>query len=553
MPNIGKPSPNCHLCRQRRVKCDLARPQCQRCVKYGVQCPGYRDDQDLRFQHTDSVTFGNRRRKKQPQTPHPVSSSRPLDVVVFTPDSPASPASSHQSDTSGYRSAVTPPLPLLRSVHQHWTAESIPLVIGFYPGMDFLPGLFGSVKPDHCLVLAGQVFARAYMINSFRRKTDYRELSKLLSNALASVQKAIMSTKAYTSDSTIMAVWLLGNYEASPRRSFITAQERGFAPESPWHIHGQGILSLMRARGDRQLYTRRGRQIFYIMHNMLQIQYTLTNTPSPPEFDHWLNIIEQTMHPVEAALLQIGRSISSACSLLSKLIPIVRSGDTQRAVASYKALLSEFNDAEFAMSEWIRASPEHQAGPHAELLMSEWMRVSPEFEQVPAPAYDYFWNAWRSAQIKVHHMMILLTNLVQHSPDSPFSPEALQSRRELCLQVIAASSREVVNTIPTSLGGKAPCTYSNTPTAYYDAIRLIWPLTHVYILPTVPAHLREAAREALLRIGREQGIMAALKPRPLVVQFPPEALKGIPVDDVDDSEAYLPCIVTKTRANGHMS
>ncbi|GKT83750.1 N-terminal fungal transcription regulatory domain-containing protein [Colletotrichum tofieldiae] len=53
------------------------------------------------------------------------------------------------------------------------------------------------------------------------------------------------------------------------RRSFITSQERGSAPEVPWHIHGQGILSLMRARGDRQLYTRTGRQIFWVMHNML--------------------------------------------------------------------------------------------------------------------------------------------------------------------------------------------------------------------------------------------------------------------------------------------
>ncbi|KAK2022549.1 hypothetical protein LX32DRAFT_190958 [Colletotrichum zoysiae] len=535
MPNIGKPSPNCHLCRQRRVKCDLARPQCQRCVKYGVQCPGYRDDQDLRFQHTDSVTFGNRRRKKQQQ--HPASSPPASEVVAFTPGSPASSASSQQSSSSGYRSAGTPPLPLLRPVHQHWTAEAIPLVIGFYPGLDFLPALFSRVEPDHCLVLACQAFARAYMMNRGTSKTDYRELSHLLGSALASVQEAIMNTKAYTSDSTITAVWMLGNYELMmgdlERRSFMTTQERGFSPESPWHIHGQGILGLLRARGDRQLHTQRGRRIFWLMHNMLQIQYTLTNTPSPPEFHHWLNIIEQDMHPVEASLLQIGRSISSACSLLSKLVPVVRSGDTQRAIAAYGPLLSEFNQAELAMSEWMQAAPEDQTGP--------------------APSFDYFWNSWRSAQIKLHHMMLLLTNLVEDAPDCPFSPESLQSRRELCLQVIATSSRDVFNTIPASLGGNAPSADPRSPTAYYDAVRLIWPLTHLYIIPTTPTHLRVAAREALLRIGTEQGIMAALRPRPGRVQFPPEALKGVPVDDVDAGEGYLPCIVTKTEANGRLS
>ncbi|WDK14558.1 hypothetical protein CGRA01v4_05839 [Colletotrichum graminicola] len=317
------------------------------------------------------------------------------------------------------------------------------------------------------------------------------------------------------------------------RRSFITTKERGFAPESPWHIHGQGILSLLRARGDRQLYTPTGRHIFWVMHNILQIQYTLTNMHSPPEFDHWLNIIEQTMRPLEAPLLQIGRSISSTCSLLSELVPVVRSGDTQRAVAAYEPLLSEFNHAELAMSEWMRAAPEDQKGP--------------------APTFEYFWNSWRSAQIKVHHMMILLTNLVEHAPNCPFSPEALQLRRELCLQAIAAASRDIFDTIPTFLGGKAPRADSNSLTAYNDAVRLIWPLTHMYIIPTTPTHLRVAAREALLRIGTEQGIMAALEPRPGLAEFfPLEALKGIPVDDMDNSQGYLPCIVIKAGPNGRM-
>jgi len=34
-------SGNCHTCRQRRVKCDKARPVCQRCVKAGYHCQGY--------------------------------------------------------------------------------------------------------------------------------------------------------------------------------------------------------------------------------------------------------------------------------------------------------------------------------------------------------------------------------------------------------------------------------------------------------------------------------------------------------------------------------
>lgn len=234
MPNTGKPSPNCHLCRQRRVKvslwmllqspmgihifhaadsrlkCDLGRPQCQRCIKYGVRCPGYRDEQDLRFQHSHSNTFEKRKSKKQRNNPD--QPMNVIQVIAFTPESTASPASSQCSNVPS-----TPPL--LRPVRQHWTAESIPLVLDCYSSINFLPGLFKGVPDDHCLVRTSQAFARAYVLNRYRPNTDYRELSSCLGKALASVSAAINDPKAHTSDATIVAVWFLGNYEVIIRRS----------------------------------------------------------------------------------------------------------------------------------------------------------------------------------------------------------------------------------------------------------------------------------------------------------------------------------------------
>ena len=31
----------CWTCRSRKVKCDLRRPKCQRCIKAGIDCAGY--------------------------------------------------------------------------------------------------------------------------------------------------------------------------------------------------------------------------------------------------------------------------------------------------------------------------------------------------------------------------------------------------------------------------------------------------------------------------------------------------------------------------------
>ncbi|OLN88151.1 hypothetical protein CCHL11_00172 [Colletotrichum chlorophyti] len=524
MPNTGKPSPNCHLCRQRRVKCDLARPQCQRCIKYGVQCPGYRDDQSLRFQHADSAKFEQRRRKKHQHVTTP--SSDTLQVVVFTPDStvssPASSVASHRS---------TPPL--LRAVWQHWTAESVPLVLGCYSSLDFLPSLFKGLGEDHCLTLTGHVFTRAYVINRFGphglgQGVDHRELSTYLGKALSSVSSAVNNPNTCTSDATIVAVWLLGNYELMmggvERRSFVHRRDEVSSPAAPWHIHSKGLLSLLRARGDRQLYSRSGRQIFWVMHNIIQIQCTITNTPCPPEFDHWLCIIERTLQPQEPLFLHSGRYISSACSLLSRLMPITGEGDITRACAEYEQLLAEFDKAELDMLGWMHSAPQFQIGA--------------------GPVFRYFWNTWRGTRIKLHHMMILVTNLVEHAPDCPFDSRSLQARRRLCLEIIATTAQEVVDSIPESSGDRMLDTSAHTPAAYFDAIRLIWPLSHLYVVPTAPRHLRIVAREALLRIGREKGILTALKPRPGGWRFAPEALKGIALDDLEAPSASPPYIVS---------
>lgn len=91
----------------------------------------------------------------------------------------------------------------------------MPLVLGIYSTLDFLPGLFKGVGPNHCLVLTGHIFTRAYIINRYRPETDYKELSSFVGKALSSVSTALKNPKRYMSDATIVAVWLLGNYEVS--------------------------------------------------------------------------------------------------------------------------------------------------------------------------------------------------------------------------------------------------------------------------------------------------------------------------------------------------
>lgn len=200
-------------------------------------------------------------------------------------------------------------------------------------------------------------------------------------------------------------------------------------------------------------------------------------------------------------------------------MPIARLGDAQQACAQYEELLAECDKAELAMLEWIQSAPQYQ------------------FES--GPVFHYFWSSWRSTRIKLHHMLILVTNIVEHAPECPFQREALRARRELCLEIIGATAQDVVDGIPKSLGGSMSEMDPQSPAAYFDALRLIWPLSQVYVMPTVPRHMRKIARNALYRIGREKGILVALQPRPGGLNFPPEAMAGICVDDLGDRE-HLP-------------
>ncbi|EDP54104.1 conserved hypothetical protein [Aspergillus fumigatus A1163] len=65
---VGVPhSTGCSLCRERRIKCDEAVPQCSQCRKYGRPCPGYR--RTFRFQ--DEGPALQRRHQSRSQSRRP--------------------------------------------------------------------------------------------------------------------------------------------------------------------------------------------------------------------------------------------------------------------------------------------------------------------------------------------------------------------------------------------------------------------------------------------------------------------------------------------------
>ncbi|PNH38095.1 hypothetical protein VD0004_g8712 [Verticillium dahliae] len=367
------------------------------------------------------------------------------------------------------------------------------------------------------LIMATHLWARAYLGSCFYAPQDRRETALHLGNTLRSVALAIQDRDKGTSDSTILAVWILGMYEL--QIGGISGQS---SRKSAWHVHLEGLLSLLRARGKAQFYTPFGRYIFWCVFMTLQTGCLMANEACPPESDEWVGLLEDTRDPDEGWSLLVCRYICKACSLICTIFPIVCEGLFDEARQHYHSLLEQVSALEHECLRWMA-----QAAPE---------------ELAPSSHTHFFWNIWRSARLKLHNLFFMLANLVLHTPTDRISQSTeifdsfiLEATKGRCLAIVATAAQETIDSIPVSLGGRSPEFATATYASWFEGMSQISPLSHVYTTRTVPKHLRNTARLALLAIGKERGILQAFKTRPGAVQYAAEATVGISLDDTMES------------------
>jgi hypothetical protein len=110
---------------------------------------------------------------------------------------------------------IQAPLPTLAYVNEHWTTHSFPMLMEWFSSMPFFTRILGSVQENHPLALIGHVFARTYMVNRYNAPEDKRAIFAYLGKALQATQATIDHASRSKEDATMVAVWLLGNYEVS--------------------------------------------------------------------------------------------------------------------------------------------------------------------------------------------------------------------------------------------------------------------------------------------------------------------------------------------------
>ena len=183
-------------------KCDEGKPDCQRCVKRGEQCPGY---QRPKFRFVGSET-GNSKGSSHPSTD--ASSKRQASRYIDPSLSP--------------QPIVIPPSP---SISRNWSEEAIPWYFRYYTivntesaemsWFEFVPRMYTMSRDETPLRLSVQAASLAGFANYLRATRLAAEAQQVYGAALIALNAALRDNALAQEDETLAAALTLVIFEAS--------------------------------------------------------------------------------------------------------------------------------------------------------------------------------------------------------------------------------------------------------------------------------------------------------------------------------------------------
>jgi hypothetical protein len=156
-----------------------------------------------------------------------------------------------------------------------------------FPVLDFVPSILQETATDSPLSLAATALSRMTLADQYSGKDIRLQTGREYGDALARASRSIRDPTKAISDETIMAVWLLGTYEAV--HAVLTHRRMGFehSLEEEWqsHIsHIRGAMNLLKLRGTSQLKTARGEKIYRLFKAAIQMRLFVLNSVTSREF-----------------------------------------------------------------------------------------------------------------------------------------------------------------------------------------------------------------------------------------------------------------------------
>ncbi|PYI07727.1 hypothetical protein BO78DRAFT_365988 [Aspergillus sclerotiicarbonarius CBS 121057] len=347
----GRLSTGCYVCRRRKVKCDGARPACQRCITQHRQCTGYPDAFAFRqYKTTKDPQPGKavtrKRAKKAAESDQPTSGATSpslmeqgeTDTRLVPTKSPSRPPSPP--------AAITPCLEwqsLCYFFHQHVMPTQKSPCEGH---LEFLPELYQEKGNDPCLRHAVLSVSYLSLFNTARVNELYVNARKHYGIALKSLTTALNSKETSTQDETFAAALFLS--------MFI---DLGGERQGAVNPHIPGICSLMHLRGRPERSSKYARKLFGWAFTQIQIQAIASNQFPYASLPASIKMAYSPDYVLRSGI--ITSMISEFCWSVSEFR---KTGQNQMPKTRARMLHSLLGRAYFIMEQiniWDEAVPQH--------------------------------------------------------------------------------------------------------------------------------------------------------------------------------------------------
>ncbi|KIX08156.1 uncharacterized protein Z518_02812 [Rhinocladiella mackenziei CBS 650.93] len=516
MPNVGRPSRDCHLCRQRRVKCDLTQPECIRCTRLGKKCPGYRDESDLLFRVENPASFADgttRDRRRKHGGKAPPDARQHSTAPAQSSENEGGPAGSTNTggvliradsqDTVIFSGWYLTPS---RNSAECWDSQALPLclsnirapvqhrmVFGF---LGFLPEMIARSGEESSVALTCRAIAQAFITNQLRTPEAQSQRGIAYGKALTSTNAVLRDPALQTQDETLTCVWLLSLYELIVGSSSPT---QNVGPVT-WNVHTQGLVSLLRLRGTSHFSTPIERNLFWLVYNTVQIRCFIAGVECPPESLEWLQALQTNLRDEEMHLHRVCVYGYHASFICAKIRTVISQGIISSPNPSLK-LLAEAETLEREVNEQLISLPQ----------VLDTNALGPELGETRLNVRDItvrtFYCAFR---LKTHLTVIELLDLIRLHI-SGIDTEMLENQCQHHVMKTQMLADEILAGVPFLYQSRdAPAEFQpGRPRYWTDGLRLLWPLRLVAYWRSVREDQRRVAGSFLRHIKEELGIQQA--------------------------------------------
>ncbi|KAH8693948.1 hypothetical protein BGW36DRAFT_345844 [Talaromyces proteolyticus] len=333
MPNIGRPSRDCHTCRQRRIKCDLKRPACSQCLRKHVPCFGYREDIGIHFRVETASSFQFRDQRK-----------RETLFKGLQPKKPEKASNLHtylSGDMTIHFTRFSKPLSLRKPLVEPWDVHFFPLFMRNFKATriplthihDFIPRVFANVGPSSALYNACNALAWMFVTGKSLSLKATVNKEKAFGSAVMALRSDLKSLRQCKSDSTLLTIWLLGLYE-----NCVIAT-------TAWKLHNKINMDLINWRGPDQFSTPDGRDLFLILFNNVETQAYMAGREWK-EIYTWILHFYKSCDPSEYPIVR-ACVFSHHCSrICGRIQALLDATDSSGILHSLPSILGEVDGVE---------------------------------------------------------------------------------------------------------------------------------------------------------------------------------------------------------------